>query len=299
MSALLIMDTSPRRRGGGPKVLVAEDHHDTRLMLRMLLERRGLTVVEAADGEEACDLAARECPDLILMDGGLPRLDGVAATRRLRELEALAGVPIVFLSGHAGPQHQIEARDAGCDDYVVKPFDVGRLEDILNRHLPPRDGARTRGAEIALMAHGTSSGTAHLKMAGDGPDGAPAQKLYGLIELDEAGTVLYTRFEGEGAASFSALNCTGRNFYTEVAPFRNVGEFRQRLDSFRQGTLAAHSMDFICEYPDGPLAVRVLLARIRERSEYDVTKSVLVHIRKGTLAPVPTTAAGRRDDSLL
>ena len=148
------------------------------------------------------------------------------------------------------------------------------------------------------MAHGTLSGTARRGVAGDSPEGTPAKKLFGLIELDEAGTVLYTRFEGEGAASFSERNCTGRNFYTEVAPFRNVGEFLQRLDSFRQGTLAAHSMDFICEYPDGPLAVRVLLARIRERSEYDVTKSVLVHIRKGALAPVPTPVAGGRDDSL-
>jgi CheY-like chemotaxis protein len=143
MSALLIMDTSPRRCGRGTKVLVAEDHADTRMLLRMLLEQRGLTVVEAADGEEACDLAARECPDLILMDGGLPRLDGIAATRRLRGLEALSGVPIVFLSGHAGHQHQRDARDAGCDDYVVKPFDVGRLDAVLNRHLP-RDGTRAR-----------------------------------------------------------------------------------------------------------------------------------------------------------
>jgi CheY-like chemotaxis protein len=128
-------------------VLVAEDHEDTRLLLRTLLERRGLAVVEAADGVEACDVAARERPDLILMDGGLPLLDGIAATRRMRGLDALAGVPIVFLSGHAGPQHQLAARDAGCDDYVVKPFDVARLDNVLNRHLPPPGGQRTRGSE--------------------------------------------------------------------------------------------------------------------------------------------------------
>lgn len=121
---------------------MAEDHEDTRLLLRTLLERRGLAVVEAIDGVEACDVALRERPDLILMDGGLPLLDGVAATRRLRGLAPLSGVPIVFLSGHAGPQHQLDARAAGCDDYVVKPFDAARLDGILNRHLPGR-GRRT------------------------------------------------------------------------------------------------------------------------------------------------------------
>ncbi len=142
MSALLVTDTSARTRSRGSKVLVAEDHEDTRFLLRTLLERRGLAVVEARDGVEACDLAQRERPDLILMDGGLPVLDGISATRRLRGLDSLARVPIVFLSGHAGPQHQMAARDAGCDEYVVKPFDIARLEHVLNRHLPRRGRGR-------------------------------------------------------------------------------------------------------------------------------------------------------------
>src|SRR5215213_11295115 len=107
MSYLLPTDTPARRPPGGSKVLVAEDHDDTRLLLRTLLERRGLAVVEAADGVEACDVAEREHPDLILMDGGLPLLDGIAATRRLRGLATFSAVPIVFLSGHAGEQHQL------------------------------------------------------------------------------------------------------------------------------------------------------------------------------------------------
>ncbi len=127
------------------KVLVAEDHDDTRFLLRLLLEQRGLAVVEATDGEEACEVAARECPDLILMDGGLPLLDGIAATRRMRGLASLARVPIVFLSGHAGPQHQHAALDAGCDEYVVKPFEIERLDNVLNRLLPaqgrPKSGS--------------------------------------------------------------------------------------------------------------------------------------------------------------
>lgn len=138
MSALLANEKSARGRARVSKVLVAEDHEDTRFLLRTLLEQRGLAVVEAADGVEAVDAAEREHPDLILMDGEMPLLDGFAATRRLRGLASFSGVPIVFLSGHAGPQPQTEARAAGCDEYVVKPFNLARLEDVLDRLLPAR-----------------------------------------------------------------------------------------------------------------------------------------------------------------
>ena len=138
MSALLVSDAHAPKHARGAKVLVAEDHEDTRALLRTLLEKRGLAVVEAGDGVQAVDVAERERPDLILMDGGLPLLDGLAATRRMRRLTALSAVPIVFLSGHAGPQAEADARDAGCDDYVVKPFDIAALDNVLNRHLRGR-----------------------------------------------------------------------------------------------------------------------------------------------------------------
>ena len=147
MSALLVSDAFSPRRALVAKVLVAEDHEDTRYLLRTLLEKRGFAVVEAGDGFEAVAVAERERPDLILMDGGLPLLDGCAATRRLRGLPALKAVPIVFLSGHAGQQHQAAARDAGCDEYVVKPFDFALLENVLTRHLLRRGGLGTSGFE--------------------------------------------------------------------------------------------------------------------------------------------------------
>ncbi len=106
-------------------------------------------------------------------------------------------------------------------------------------------------------------------------------KFYGLLELDDAGTVLYSRVEPDGpGASQPSPDLTGRNFYTEVAPFGNVGEFRQQLELFRRGQQPASSIDFTFQYDDGPLMVRILLARIRERSEQNSTKSILVHIRK-------------------
>jgi len=125
-----------------PLVLVVEDDEDNRFLIRYLLTSRGFDVAEAENGEEAVDMAERLHPGLILMDGSLPRLDGFSATRRMRELAALRGVPIVFLSGHAEPAAQAKARDAGCDDYLVKPIDIARLDGVLARHLSGDDLAR-------------------------------------------------------------------------------------------------------------------------------------------------------------
>ena len=131
------------------------------------------------------------------------------------------------------------------------------------------------------MAQGGLSGGGALREAPRVKTEVPrARRLYGLVELDQAGTVLYTRFEGDGAAALPERDCAGRNFYTEVVPFRNAGELRQKLEAFSKGSLPALSMDFVCDYEDGPVAVRILLARIRERAERDETKSVLVHIRR-------------------
>jgi CheY-like chemotaxis protein len=120
-------------------VLVVEDHEDTRLMLRTILELRGgISVVEAENGEIAIALAERLHPDLILMDTDLPLLDGYMATRRIRQLTSTREVPIIFLSGHAQPVAQAKAFDAGCTDYLVKPFALGEMERVIERHLSQR-----------------------------------------------------------------------------------------------------------------------------------------------------------------
>jgi len=106
------------------------------------------------------------------------------------------------------------------------------------------------------------------------------QKFFGLAELGMDGTVLYSRMESDGDRLLPAANITGRNFYSEVATFRNVGEFQKCLGDFTRSSQQAHSFHFTCQYEDGPVRVKVLLARVRERSVDDVTKSVLVHIRK-------------------
>ncbi len=117
-------------------VLVVEDHEDTRFLLRTLLEARGANVVEAGDGKMAIALAESEHPDLILIDGSLPLLDGFETTRRIRELLSTRNVPIVFLSGHDQPAAQAKAFAAGCTDYLVKPIDFAAWDGVLERYLP-------------------------------------------------------------------------------------------------------------------------------------------------------------------
>ncbi len=119
-------------------VLLVEDHEDTRFMIKTMLELRGgISVVEAGNGLKAIELAESIHPDLILIDGSLPLVDGYEATRRIREFTATREVPIVFLSGHAQPADEAKAFAAGCTDYLIKPLGLGRLGSVLERHLPP------------------------------------------------------------------------------------------------------------------------------------------------------------------
>ena len=126
--------TDARHAPVRPLVLVADDHEDTRLLFRTVLEVRGYGVIEAADGEETVHTAESARPDLILMDGSLPRLSGVDATRRIRASAHVGHVPIVIISGYAGAKFLTLAREAGCDEYLVKPFDLGELEELLEKY---------------------------------------------------------------------------------------------------------------------------------------------------------------------
>jgi CheY-like chemotaxis protein len=125
-------------------VLIVEDHADTRFLLRYLLEEWGYQVIEAEDGEDAILQAAAFAPDLILMDASLPRADGFNATRRIRKLDQIHTVPIVFLSGHVYPADRAAAFAAGCDDYLVKPLDIDQLNIVLEKRLKPQDRREER-----------------------------------------------------------------------------------------------------------------------------------------------------------
>lgn len=113
------------------RVLLVEDTEDNRFMMRRLLEMSGYNVAEATNGAEAVRTAEYDRPEIILMDLSLPVIDGLAATRRIRQLPELESVPIIAVSAHDTADFHAEALAAGCDAYVTKPIDYSELEDLI------------------------------------------------------------------------------------------------------------------------------------------------------------------------
>lgn len=113
------------------RVLLVEDTEDNRVMMRRLLEMSGYVVTEAVNGMEAVSQAELDAPQIILMDLSLPLVDGLAATRKIRQLPSLAGVPIIAVSAHDTMDFHAEALAAGCDAYITKPIDYGELEGLI------------------------------------------------------------------------------------------------------------------------------------------------------------------------
>ena len=117
------------------KVLLIEDNEMNRDMLSRRLIRRGFQVVFAMDGQQGIDLARSERPDIILMDLGLPVIDGWEATRRVKADDATRGVPVIGLTAHAMTGDREKAIEAGCDDYDTKPVEFDRLLGKIERLL--------------------------------------------------------------------------------------------------------------------------------------------------------------------
>ena len=121
--------------GVGQTVMVVEDYDDTRLMMRMMLELDGYSVVEAEDGQEAVELASQVRLNLILMDLNLPVLSGYEATRQIRQRAETRSVPIVAVSAQCYGESRQMALAAGCLDCVQKPINFMTLKLVLNRYL--------------------------------------------------------------------------------------------------------------------------------------------------------------------
>ena len=119
------------------RILYVEDNDDNIYMLQNRLKRQGFDVLIARDGASGVETARSERPDLVLMDLGLPVLDGWEATRLLKANPATCDIPVIALSAHAMSGDRAEALDAGCDDYDVKPVEWPRLLTKVEALLAP------------------------------------------------------------------------------------------------------------------------------------------------------------------
>ena len=117
--------------------MVVEDYDDTRILLKTGLEGLGYSVLEASNGQEAVDIAAREHLDLILMDLDLPILDGIVATQLIRQQTETHYVPIVAVTAYPMSYTHVKAFAEGCDEYMRKPIDMSELAQLVNRYLKP------------------------------------------------------------------------------------------------------------------------------------------------------------------
>jgi two-component system, OmpR family, response regulator MprA len=135
---------------GRPRVLVVEDDTDIAGVLRRSLDKEGYDVRVAGDGEAALDQAGVFAPDAVVLDLGLPKLDGVEVCRRLR---TGGDVPILILTARDALEARVEGLDSGADDYLVKPFEreelLARVRALLRRR-PPRGSAYLVAGDLRL-----------------------------------------------------------------------------------------------------------------------------------------------------
>jgi two-component system, cell cycle response regulator DivK len=120
------------------RILVVEDQPDNRKILRDVFARTDYEIIETENGEEALAALAKTRPDLILMDIQLPIMDGYTATRRIKADPALKSIPIIAVTSYALSGEEKKAREAGCDDYIPKPYSPRELLAKVRQYLSDR-----------------------------------------------------------------------------------------------------------------------------------------------------------------
>ena len=118
------------------RILVVEDQLDNRQIIRDMLAATDYEVTEVENGQEALAAIAKRRPDLILMDIQLPIMDGYEATRRIKGDPALKSIPIIAVTSYALSGDEAKAREAGCDDFVPKPYSPRQLLAKIRQYLP-------------------------------------------------------------------------------------------------------------------------------------------------------------------
>jgi len=117
-------------------ILFVDDDPDTCEMMKALLGFQGYDVVTARDGCEAIEVARQKFPQLILLDLEIPKLNGISVAKSLKADPRFRATPIVMISGHNPATFRQRALEAGCDEYLLKPLDFSRIEELLARRGP-------------------------------------------------------------------------------------------------------------------------------------------------------------------
>ena len=116
------------------KILLIDEDESIFYLIRRVLQRENYRLYTSTSGRSGMEMSTSICPDLILMDIKMPNLDGLEATKIIRELSHT--VPIIAQSAYAYQQDQIAAMDAGCSDFIAKPISQAKLKDMINKWLP-------------------------------------------------------------------------------------------------------------------------------------------------------------------
>ena len=127
-------------------ILVVDDSADNLAVISLNLQHQGYRVVTAGNGEDAISVATQMQPNLILMDINLPALDGLAATRRIREHEPMRDVPVIAVTAFGTEGFQRAAYDAGVSGYLIKPLDLDRMNQLIARLLSPAGSGNLKQA---------------------------------------------------------------------------------------------------------------------------------------------------------
>lgn len=114
------------------RILIVEDNMDTYELVRFILEKNGFETFLAMNGRDGVNAAAKQQPDLIIMDLSMPEMDGWTATRLIKGNLLTSSIPLIALTAHVLPSDRKRAYDAGCDEYITKPMDLLDLLETVN-----------------------------------------------------------------------------------------------------------------------------------------------------------------------
>ena len=216
-------------------ILVVDDSPDTLTMLTDALEQSGATVLVAISGEQALELVERITPDLILLDAVMPSLDGFETCRRLKRLPAIAGTPIIFMTGLTETAHIVQGLGAGGVDYVTKPLVLEELLARIDVHLANARVARSTRAALDTVGRHLIATDRLARILWSTPQ---ARTLIGLDDDGQNAPEALLRaireaLAAEGADQRPAAFVTARSQRMEVAYLGEIspGELLFRLTS--------------------------------------------------------------------